>query len=165
MFGITAKTNTDKIRSLRVRIYELMAIMVTLEASQGLAMAHHEAQKSRFWLGNLLKELGELSPYQPSEVQRLYGNTREIPEEADTSDSLNAKIVVEGDRLMTIDRMRSTIEGMIREAKALHGDMARYPNTWALFHIEEALKGLFLTRNFLGIVLGEIRNETVRTGG
>lgn len=146
---------------------ELDAILQALPAKPGsreISLVKTNLEEARMWLGSCLRENNPSEdPYRPLTTQRMHGNTREIAPRADTA---KTPTVLPEDKIEMCDTLRKSLNEHITEVKELHtlvverNDPSGY---WLLCFTEEAVKSLTLTRNYLGLELGRIRDESLRS--
>lgn len=136
--------------------------------------AYGHLKNASMMLGNLLGEIGEESPYKGATIQRMNGNSDEIPEQEDKADAIIDLPVPDaiGDRkdIARIDALRNLLSEVIKEVKSV-GDQvnqafarsehpaSEFQSRWVSSCYERSVQELMLSRNWFGVALGGIRDR------
>lgn len=111
--------------------------------------------EAKMELGNCLKEVDNTgNPYKSKEVQRKNNNTDEIEEEVDT-DNLNLEVDSDVEAL---DFLRDETQSLVDKLKRLQvQNISNIYGHWFHNHLENSAHKLITSKNYMGLILGEIK--------
>lgn len=141
----------------RVRLDAIKNAINELPASRGKALAYTSLEKGRMYVGEVLRELGKEYPY---EATKKATDAKGIQEAADTSDTVWE---VKGNEIVELNRFREVLEQeelIFLNCMEKVQNPIRWRNTFVTSCVvSEAWRGLKEARMWLGIRLGEIRDN------
>lgn len=141
----------------------VLATMNSLPNSRGKALAYTALQKGRMYIGEVLRELGKEYPY---EATKEATTAEGIQDAVDKADADTPVLINTGNEIIDINKLRDILEKELDSFVVTIGALPKSVDLMKKFvqdtNIAEAYRSLKESRMWLGIRLGELRDNVTK---
>ena len=152
----------QKVRELRIEVDRMINSTCCLNPSREVSLCHTSLQRSKSWLGMVLKCMGTQTPYPASSDP---GSTKIEPQAEHIEDSIfdpsHIEENVEETQTSRVKYFRKVIEGYLKKFQTMEKDFDCYTEAYQDMYLFKTESGLAMieAKHWLGWELDRIRRE------